>query len=136
MWGEEAVQHAGWMAKAWAARWAASTGMELCGQAEAVTEVAGKKKETKRRQGLLGMKTKVSYISFGIRCKRIQLQLGINEKTWNGFYSCAWSDRRFICYSPYHFHLLSCLTAHLSEAVLVSSQSPESPIGLRGDSNH
>lgn len=47
--GEEAVQHAGWMAKAWAARWAASTGMELCGLAEAVTEVAGGGKKKKQK---------------------------------------------------------------------------------------
>lgn len=51
---EEAAQHAGRKAQAWAARWAAPTATELCGlaEAEAVAAVAGKRRDN-RGEGLV-----------------------------------------------------------------------------------
>lgn len=49
---EEAAQHAGHKAQAWAARWAVPTATELCGLAEAVAAVAGKRRDN-RREGLV-----------------------------------------------------------------------------------
>lgn len=49
---EEAAQHAGQKAQAWAARWAVPTATELCGPAEAVAAVAGKRRDN-RREGLV-----------------------------------------------------------------------------------
>lgn len=46
---EWAAQHAGQKAQAWATRWAVPTGMELCGLAEAVTVVAGKRDIKKKK---------------------------------------------------------------------------------------
>lgn len=58
---EEAAWCAGWKAPAWATRWAAPTGIELCGLAAAVAApaVAGMR-EIKKKNTHLRLRTRVS----------------------------------------------------------------------------
>ena len=53
---EEAVRHAGWKAPAWAMRWAAPTGTELCGSAVAAA-VAARNREKERNNCSLRPRT-------------------------------------------------------------------------------